>query len=97
MKDLSIADDIIPIGQFKAQASRLLKRISADARPIVITQNGRPAAVVMSPAEYDRIRYREQFLQSIVAGVTDADAGRVMSTKSLRKRLVAGRSRSGER
>jgi prevent-host-death family protein len=95
MKDLSISEDIVPIGEFKAHASQLLKRLGASARPLVITQNGRPAAVVLSPAEYDRMRERDRFLASVAAGIDDADAGRVMDSDGLRARLAEHRRAPG--
>jgi prevent-host-death family protein len=95
MKDLFVSQDIVPIGKFKAQASQLLKRVAAGARPLVITQNGRPAAVVLSPAEYDRMRARDRFLTSVAAGIADAEAGRVMDSDTLRARLAEHRRATG--
>jgi prevent-host-death family protein len=95
MKELSVSRDIVPIGEFKAQASQLLKRLAAGARPLVITQNGRPAAVVLAPAEYDRLRERDRFLASVAAGIDDAEAGRVMDTDGLRARLAEHRRAAG--
>ena len=92
MKPLRIAEDIVPIGQFKAQAAHWLKRTQETAQPIVITQNGKPAGVLLSPAEYDRLSDRERFLQSVAAGLADADSGRVMTTDALKQRLAARRA-----
>ncbi len=39
---------------------------------MVITQNGRPAGVLLSPREYDRMQERQRFLESIAAGLADA-------------------------
>jgi prevent-host-death family protein len=58
----------------------------------VITQNGRPAGVLLSPREYDRIQERQRFLESIAAGLADAESGRTMTTMELRERLRAWRS-----
>ena len=41
MKELQISDGIVPPGEFKAQAAKLLKRIGESGQPMVITQNGR--------------------------------------------------------
>jgi len=91
MKKVQIADGIVPLGEFKAQAAKLLKRVGESGEPMVITQNGRPAGVLVSPKEYDRIVERERFLESIAAGLADAEAGRVIDTAELRKRLRAWR------
>ena len=56
MKEVQISDGIVPLGEFKAQAARLLKRIGESGQPMVITQNGRPAGVLLSPREYDRMQ-----------------------------------------
>ena len=92
MRTMSIADDIVPVGDFKAQISRLLKRVGEGAGPVVITQNGRAAGVLLSPAEYDRLSDRERLMESILAGTTDADSGRTMDTDTLRARLTARRT-----
>jgi prevent-host-death family protein len=92
MKEVQIADGIVPLGEFKAQASKLLKRIGESGQPIVITQNGRPAGVLLSPREYDRMQERQRFLESIAAGLADAENGRTLTTVELRERLRAWRS-----
>lgn len=91
MINLYVAEDIIPIGEFKTQAARLLKQVARTSRPLVITQNGRPAGVMLSPAEYDRLCAREHFLASVAAGVVDAEQGRVTDTDALRARLAERR------
>ena len=96
MKDILVSEDIVPLGEFKAQASRLLARLARDRHSLVITQNGRPAGVLLAPAEYDRIREQQHFLESVVAGVADADAGRVMATNELRNRLARRRKAEGK-
>ena len=92
MKEVQISDGIVPLGEFKAQAAKLLKRIGESGQPMVITQNGRPAGVLLSPREYDRIQERQRFLESIAAGLADVESGRTMNTTELRERLRAWRS-----
>lgn len=92
MKEVQISDGIVPLGEFKAQAAKLLKRIGESGQPMVITQNGRPAGVVMSPQEYDRMQERQRFLESIASGLADAENARTMNTMELRERLRAWRS-----
>jgi prevent-host-death family protein len=95
MKDLLVSRDIIPLGELKAKASQLIARLGKGEGPVVITQNGRPAAVVLSPADYDRLRERDRFLASVAAGIADAETGEVMDTETLRTRLAAHRKANG--
>ncbi|MBW2263414.1 MAG: type II toxin-antitoxin system Phd/YefM family antitoxin [Deltaproteobacteria bacterium] len=87
MKRLNVSEDIIPLGQFKARAARIIKDLADRANPLVITQNGRPAFVVMSPAEFDRMRERQAFLEAVAQGLADVEAGRVISDEDLRKQI----------
>ena len=92
---LRVSDGIVPIGEFKAQAARWLRLLSDKNQAVVITQNGRPAGVLISPADFDRLHERQRFLESIAAGMADAEAGRLMDTRELSRKLgEARRSRS---
>lgn len=83
MKPLHVSQDIVPVGAFKAQASRLLRRLRDERRPIVITQNGKPAAVLVTPEEFDRLREHSQFLDAVNAGLADSAAGRLTDDEAL--------------
>jgi prevent-host-death family protein len=88
---IRVSQDIVPIAEFKAQASRWLDHAKDSGQPVLITQNGKPAAVLLSPVEYDRLQERQRLLESIAAGVDDAEAGRTMTTSELKRRLAARR------
>jgi prevent-host-death family protein len=78
MKPLRVAEGIVPLGEFKARASSIIKGLRKKSGPLVITQNGRPAAVVMAPEAYDELQERERFLEAVALGLSDATAGRVV-------------------
>ncbi len=83
MAELQVAEDILPLGHFKAHASALLKGINRSNRPIVITQNGKPAAVVLSPAEFDRLNEQSLFCAAVRQGLDDEHAGRLIEDEAL--------------
>ncbi len=89
MKPLRISEDIVPLGEFRAQAASIIKALPGRRNPLVITQNGRPACVVMSPSEFDRMREREAFFEAVSEGLADAEAGRVVSDEQLGEMLDA--------
>lgn len=68
-------ENIVPIGEFKAHAAKMLRIVRDNDEPVVITQNGRASAVVISPEEYDRLTYRERLIAAIDEGIAQADAG----------------------
>lgn len=88
MASFSVAEDIIPIAQFKSHASEWMRKLCEGTDAVVITNNGRAAGVLLSPAEYDRLTYTDRFLASVHEGLSDAESGRVHSTDSLLNELV---------
>ena len=89
MKSLQVSEDILPIGQFKTQASQVLRKLREAQRPIVITQNGKPTAVLITPEEFDRLHERDRFLEAVREGLADSEAGRVVEDKVLTRELDA--------
>ena len=63
--------------------------ISAQHGPVGINRNGKPIAVVISAAEYDRLQaMKEAYLkQSIEEGLADLRSGKVSDGKTVIDRL----------
>lgn len=79
MRAVRVSQDIVPVSDFKAQAADWLKRAADTGQPVVITQNGKAAGVLVSPREFDRLCERAGLLEAIDAGLADESAGRVVT------------------
>ena len=77
MRPLRVSEGIVPISEFKARAAEWLRRLADGSEPLVVTQNGKAAGVLLSPAAYDALTERVAFMRSVAAGLADAEAGRV--------------------
>jgi len=88
MKAMRLAEDILPIGEFKTQASSVIRRLQESNRAVVITQNGRPAAVLITPQEFDRLSEQQRFLAAVDEGWADSEAGRVIDDDELDRELA---------
>jgi prevent-host-death family protein len=86
---LQVAEDILPIGEFKTRLAEKIRGLEARGRPLIVTQNGRAAAVLMSPREFDRLTARAQFMAAVQEGLDDEEAGRGVSDQELGSRLDA--------
>jgi len=87
MHKFNVSNDIIPIGEFKSSISKWLTSVRSTGHPLVITQNGRPAGVLLSPAEYDELIYKKMFIESVNKGLADVESGDIYSTEELRQEL----------
>jgi len=94
MKTISISNDIVPIAEFKTSISKWFKSLRTAGHPLIITQNGKPAGVLLSPNDYDELVYNKSFLDSIGRGISDAENGRTYLTEDIRATLDARRSKS---
>lgn len=92
MKTISISQDIVPIAEFKTSISKWFKSLRNTGHPLIITQNGKPAGVLLSPDDYDELVYKKSFLDSIGRGISDADNGRTYPTEDIRAKLAERRS-----
>jgi prevent-host-death family protein len=75
--------DIIPLTEFKANSAKIVKELRESRRPLVLTQNGRAALVVMSPQAFDRIKYQEYVRAKVAEGLAAAERGEVIADEDL--------------
>lgn len=87
MRDINVSEGIVPVGEFKINASKIIREIANSDEPLVITQNGRPAAVLISPAAFQEMRERHDFYRAVAEGIADSDAGRVVDHRKVRRWL----------
>jgi len=72
----------LPLTEAKSKLSGLVEQVSALDEEIVITRNGRPAAVLVSPGEFESwketvaIRENKSLMKEIRAGLRALKAGR---------------------
>ncbi len=87
MKTINTAEDIVPLADFKARTSELFRQLKEGQRPLIITQNGKPAAVVITPEDFDRLQERERFVEAVSSGLEDSEAGRLVEDEALEREL----------
>jgi prevent-host-death family protein len=83
MKPLNISRNIVSLSEFKNKASKMLHEIQSSHQPLVITQNGKAAAVVLSPPDFDLLTEQTRFVDAVQRGMTDVHNGRVIPDEKL--------------
>jgi prevent-host-death family protein len=87
MKPIHISKNIVSLSDFKNRASRMLYEVQSSHRPLIITQNGKAAAVLISPADFDLLTEQVRFIDAVQRGMTDVQNGRVLPDEDLDKEL----------
>ncbi len=73
---MKILTDIKPVTYLKSRAADMLKQVNETRRPIVITQNGEPKAVLQDPESYENMRNAIGILKLISLGEEDIRNGK---------------------
>lgn len=76
---MNITNDIKPVTYLKSRAADLLNQINETHRPVIITQNGEPRAILQDPKSYENMRNAIGLLKLISAGEADVREGRDIS------------------
>lgn len=77
---LDITKDIQPLTTFRRRSGEFLKQLSKSKRPVVLTVNGKAAAIVQDAEAYQRlldIAAQADAIEGIRQGLDDAKEGRV--------------------
>jgi prevent-host-death family protein len=67
---------IVPISDLREDAANILSRMKKTHEPVVITQRGRAAAVMVSVEEYERSTHEREVLRLLAQGDREVAAGR---------------------
>ncbi len=80
---MNVTSDIKPVTYLKSKTADLLKQINETHRPVIITQNGEPRAVIQDPESYENMRNAIGLLKLISQGENDIREGRVKSQEEV--------------
>jgi len=67
--------EIMPVTDLRQDAAAALKRVRASRQPLIITQRGRAAAVMLSVEAYEKAEYERQLLRLLAKGEKEIAAG----------------------
>jgi len=80
---MNITNDIKPVTYLKSRAAALLNQINETRRPVIITQNGEPKAVLQDPESYENMRNAIGLLKLISQGEADIVSGKTKSQENV--------------
>jgi prevent-host-death family protein len=68
--------NIIPITDLRQDATSIIKRVTSSQEPLVITQRGRAAAVMVSIEAYEHSQHELELLRLLARGEREIEAGK---------------------
>ena len=80
---MHITSDIKSVTYLKSKAADLLNQINETHRPVIITQNGEPRAVLQDPKSYEKMRNAIGILKLVSQGEADLKNGTAKSQEAV--------------
>ncbi|OGQ90924.1 MAG: prevent-host-death family protein [Deltaproteobacteria bacterium RIFOXYC2_FULL_48_10] len=72
---MSKLTNIIPVSDLRQDAANLLKRLNKNNEPLIITQRGRAAAVLMGVEAYEEFEREKELLRILAEGEREVALG----------------------
>jgi len=67
--------DIIPVSDLRQGAAKILKQLKDSKEPLIITQRGRAAAVMLSVETFERSEHDKELLRLLAKGEREIEIG----------------------
>lgn len=67
--------NIIPVSDLRQDAAKLLKQLNKSDEPLIITQRGRAAAVMIGVEAYEKSEHEKELLRLLAKGDSEIESG----------------------
>ena len=94
MTIMMVMSETLPLAEIKAHLSEIVDRVEREHDRVVLTRNGRPAAVIISPDDLEALEETLAILsdakamRAIRKAEADLDAGHFVSADELRAKYL---------
>lgn len=93
MRQPRIDTDIKPVSEFRANAAELIEQVKRSGRPLVLTQRGHSAAVLIDVAGYTQLVEELELLRDVRTAIKQIETGKGISNREA-KALLRNRFRN---
>ena len=88
MQKIRIDQDIKPMSEVRKGMAAFIKQIHETKRPLVITQRGKSAAVLIDAQEYEAMREKMELLSDVQTALRQLEKGEGIRHDDARDRLL---------
>jgi len=85
--NISISKDIEPLSEFRKKSADFIKRLKKEKQPIILTQHGKSAAVLLDVSEYERFTNKMEMLEDLLEAKQQVEQGKTHSTTESKERI----------
>jgi antitoxin YefM len=93
MRPIRFSRDIRSLSEFRANAAAFVQQVRRTRRPLVLTQHGKSAAVLLDVEEYERLVERAELLEDVSAAEEQLVRGEGVVHSEAKSQIVRRRER----
>ncbi|MHB0981369.1 MAG: type II toxin-antitoxin system Phd/YefM family antitoxin [Thermoleophilia bacterium] len=87
MPPIRPSSDVLPVTEFRANTSAMIEQMHSTGRPLILTQHGRSAAVLLDPSVYESLIDEIELLRDLSVSEAQIAAGQVVSHDEVARRM----------
>lgn len=87
MPPLRPSTDVRPVTEFRANTSAIIEQMHTSRRPLILTQHGRSAAVLLDPEVYEGLIDEIELLRDLSISEAQIAAGQVVPHDEVVRRM----------
>lgn len=84
---MKLSTQIKPISYLKAHAAEVVRNLSAQGEPLIITQNGEAKAVIQDIKSYEQTQETMALLKILALGTRQIEEGKVQPAEDVIRRI----------
>ena len=85
--NISILKDIEPLSEFRKKSADFVKRLKKEKQPIILTQHGKSAAVLMDVSEFERFTKKIEMLEDLLEAKQQVEQGKTYNIVQAKERI----------
>ena len=89
MPKLKPTRDIQPVTEFRANAAQFIEQVRETGEPVILTQHGRSAAVLLNVESYEAMMDELELLRDVRRAEDQVAAGKALSQGAVARKLRA--------
>jgi antitoxin YefM len=89
MPNINLDEDIRPLSEFRADAAAMIQKVRETKRPLVLTQRGHSAAVVLGVSEYQQLLDELELLRDLNTAIRQIEEGEGVPHEEAHRQALA--------
>ncbi len=85
--NVKFSEDIVPLSDLKVNPGKVVRHVTEERRPVLLTSRGRGVAVVQNLQDFEAAEEERLFMRAVIKGMVDQEEGHEKTLQQVKKEL----------